>query len=69
MKSVLIVLPPLLNHYELEYSALINSASTGMPAENSPVSCRINSSDVRYPGELRGRPVSSCLEASLMGVA
>jgi hypothetical protein len=26
-------LPPLLYHYELEYPALIDSASTGMPVE------------------------------------
>ena len=56
-------LPPLLYHYELEYPALIDSASTGMPVENFSVlsavadSCRINSSGVRYPSELCGLAV------------
>lgn len=40
-------LPPLLYHYELEYPALINPASTGMPVENFSLSCLINSAGVR----------------------
>jgi len=47
-------LPHLLYHYELEYPALINPASTGMPVENFSVSCLMNSSGVRYPSELCG---------------
>jgi hypothetical protein len=49
-----VTLPHLLYHYELEYPALINPASTGMPVENFSVSCLMNSSGVRYPSELCG---------------
>ncbi len=52
-----VTFPRLLYHYILEYPALIDSASTGMPVENFPVSCRINSSGVRYPSELCGLAV------------
>jgi len=43
----ILTLPRLLYHYILEYPALIDSASTGMPVENFPVSCLINSFGVR----------------------
>jgi hypothetical protein len=43
----LVTLPHLLYHYELEYPALINPASTGIPVENFTLSCLINSSGVR----------------------
>lgn len=49
--------PRLLYHYILEYPALIDSASTGMPVEIFPVFCLINSSGVRYPSELCGLAV------------
>jgi len=39
--------PHLLYHYELEYPALINPASTGIPVGNFTLSCLINSSGVR----------------------
>jgi len=42
-----VTLPHLLYHYELEYPALINPASTGIPVENFSLSCLINSSGVR----------------------
>jgi hypothetical protein len=45
--AVSVTLPHLLYHYELEYPALINPASTGMPVENFSLSCLINSSGVR----------------------
>ena len=43
----LLTFPHLLYHYELEYPALINPASTGIPVENFTLSCLINSSGVR----------------------
>ncbi len=49
-----LTLPHLLYHYELEYPALIDTASTGMPVENFPFSSLKNSSGVRYPSELCG---------------
>jgi len=45
--DVPMTLPHLLYHYELEYPALINPASTGIPVENFTLSCLINSSGVR----------------------
>jgi len=50
-------LPRLLYHYILEYPALIDSASTGMPVEKFSVSFLINSSGVRFPSELCGLAV------------
>ena len=47
-------LPHLLYHYELEYPALIDTASTGMPVENFSFSSLKNSSGVRFPSELCG---------------
>jgi putative ATP-dependent endonuclease of the OLD family len=55
--AVEVTLPRLLYHYILEYPALIDSASTGMPVEKFSVSCLINSSGVRFPSELCGLAV------------
>jgi len=52
-----LTLPRLLYHYILEYPALIDSASTGMPVEKFSVSFLINSSGVRFPSELCGLAV------------
>jgi prepilin-type N-terminal cleavage/methylation domain-containing protein len=52
-----VTFPRLLYHYTLEYPALINPASTGMPVENFLLSRSINSSGVRYPSELCGLSV------------
>ena len=55
--DIAVTFPRLLYHYILEYPALIDSASTGMPVENFSVSCLINSSGVRFPSELCGLAV------------
>lgn len=52
-----VTFPRLLYHYTLEYPALTNPASTGMPVDFFSVSCLINSSGVRYPSELWGLAV------------
>ena len=51
---IYVTLPHLLYHYELEYPALIDTASTGMPVENFSFSSLKNSSGVRFPSELCG---------------
>jgi len=52
--NVKLTLPHLLYHYELEYPALIDTASTGLPVENFSFSSLKNSSGVRFPSELCG---------------